>query len=158
MLETQAILDAFRRVVRALRLNSQAVQAQCGLSGAQLFVLQKIAPGEVLSVNEIAARTNTDQSSVSVVISKLVAKKLLVRRRARDDQRKMLHSLSPTGAKLAQQSQTLVQNHLLRGIASLTQEEQTVLSALLDKVVKNAELASEPASLFLEDEGKTIND
>lgn len=154
MSDTQNIMNAFRRVVRALRLNSTEIQTQSGLSGAQLFVLQTIHPSEALSVNEIASRTNTDQSSVSVVIAKLVAKKLLTREPAAEDRRKALHSLSPTGKKIATHSHTLVQNHLMRSIDSLSQADKAVLSQLLTKVIAGAELYAEPATLFFEDEGK----
>lgn len=154
MSDTQVILDSFRRVVRALRLNSQEVQAQCGLSGAQLFVLQKITPGEAISVNEIAERTNTDQSSVSVVVSKLVARKLLQRKPSIHDRRKMLHSLSARGVAIVERSHFLIQNRLLDAIDSLSKSEKTDLSKLLAKVIAKAELSLEPATLFFEDEKK----
>ncbi len=158
MADTQTIFDAFRRVVRALRLNSQEVKSRCGLSGAQLFVLQKIAPGEALSVNEIAALTHTDQSSVSVVIAKLVSKKLLIRQPAHDDRRKMLHRLTPAGISIAEESHGLVQNRLQQAIDSLSQEEKLAFSKLIHKIIADAELASEPATLFFEEEKKKKHD
>ena len=40
------ILDAIRRIVQALRVASREAEASVGLSGAQLFVLQKLAAAE----------------------------------------------------------------------------------------------------------------
>src|SRR5881296_2175368 len=67
MTDSQRILDSIRRLVRLLRLADRAAQNELGLSGAQLFVLQELGKTPSLSLNELAERTRTDQSSVSVV-------------------------------------------------------------------------------------------
>ena len=54
--EIQRILDAIRCIVRGLRVSSKAVEKNLGLSGAQLFVLQKLEDATTLSVNELAER------------------------------------------------------------------------------------------------------
>jgi hypothetical protein len=41
--ETRAILDAVRRIVRALHESSRAAEKTLGVTGAQLFVLQTLA-------------------------------------------------------------------------------------------------------------------
>src|SRR6188508_2107958 len=69
--ETRAILDAVRRIVRDLHESSRASEKQVGLSGAQLFVLQTLAQSPGASLNDLAARTHTHQSSVSTVVAKL---------------------------------------------------------------------------------------
>src|SRR4051794_8130303 len=70
--DVRAIMDAIRRIVRVLRVSSRAAEKQVGLSGAQLFVLHKLADTPALSLNELADRTRTHQSSVSVVVQRLV--------------------------------------------------------------------------------------
>ena len=62
------MLDAVRRIVQTLRESSRAAEKAVGLSGAQLFVLQTLAEAPGLSLNELAARTHTHQSSVSTVV------------------------------------------------------------------------------------------
>ena len=76
-LDVQAILDAVRHVVQALRESSRLAERQVGLTGAQLFVLQKLAESPALSVNELAERTHTHQRSVSTVVSRLVDRRLV---------------------------------------------------------------------------------
>ena len=76
--EVQAVLDGVRRIVHALRASSRRAEQDYGLSGAQLFVLQRLADAPALSVNELAARTHTHQSSVSTVVAKLVEKLSLI--------------------------------------------------------------------------------
>mgnify|MGYP003693778817 CR=1 FL=1 len=63
------VLDAIRRIVQALRESSRAAEKRVGLSSAQLFVLQTLAESPGLSLNELAERTRTHQSSVSAVVS-----------------------------------------------------------------------------------------
>src|SRR4051812_17880436 len=99
--DTRSVLDSIRRIVRALRVSSRAAEKQVGLSGAQLFVLQKLAEGErPLSINELAERTLTHQSSVSVVVQRLVAKRLVVVARAPSDRRRTELTLSAAGRRV----------------------------------------------------------
>ncbi|HWB54702.1 MAG TPA: helix-turn-helix domain-containing protein, partial [Tepidisphaeraceae bacterium] len=74
----QQILDEIRRLVRFLRVSARAAEKYLGISGAQLFILQTLDQSDgPLSVNELAERTRTHQSSVSVVVQKLVNQKLV---------------------------------------------------------------------------------
>src|SRR3954454_1713862 len=72
-LEVREVLNSLRQIVRSLRVSSRAAEQRVGLSGAQLFVLSCLARQSPCSVNDLAVRTATDQSSVSVVVSRLVA-------------------------------------------------------------------------------------
>src|SRR5665213_199086 len=74
--EIREILDSIRRIVRLLRVSSREAEREVGLSGAQLFVLRTLSEHKFLSVNELAERTHTHQSSVSVVVQVLVDKGL----------------------------------------------------------------------------------
>ena len=77
--DSARVLDAIRRLVRHLRLADRAAQGELGISGAQLFVLVELGKTGSLSLNDLAARTRTDQSSVSVVVSRLVDAGLVTR-------------------------------------------------------------------------------
>src|SRR5512140_2718929 len=99
MEERKAIFDSIRRIVRAVRLPSRSSESTVGLSAAQLFVLQRLAEHDGLSINELASETWTDQSSVSVVVSKLAARRLVRREISRLDRRRTLISLSAKGRR-----------------------------------------------------------
>src|SRR4029077_4522437 len=90
-------LNALRRIVRALRVASRTAEQQVGLSGAQLFVLQCLARQSPCSVKELAARTATDQSSVSVVVSRLVAAGHVRRARSQAAPRRVELTLTRSG-------------------------------------------------------------
>ncbi len=146
----QFILDSFRKVFRALRLNSVKIEKELGVSSAQLFVLQKLRPGEWISINQIAERTSTDQSSVSVVVKKLIEEKLLLKKSNPEDKRSVLVSLSLIGLKFSGTTKSLVQNQLLQGVQSLNANERAQLAMLLEKLLKGSNLDQEDAALFFE--------
>jgi DNA-binding MarR family transcriptional regulator len=62
--EASAVVDDIRRIVAALRASSRGAERAVGVTGAQLFVLQVLAREQALSVNELAERTRTHQSTV----------------------------------------------------------------------------------------------
>ena len=78
--QTRQVLDSIRRIVQLLRESSHEAEAR-GLTGAQLFVLRTAADSPGLSVGALAERTRTHQSSVSVVVARLVEQGLLERTR-----------------------------------------------------------------------------
>src|SRR5204863_7533582 len=94
---TRDVLDSIRRIVRALRESSRVTERSVGIGAAQLFVLQRIAAAPGLSLNELAARTFTHQSSVSVVVSRLVERGLLTRTRGGADGRRTAISGTAAG-------------------------------------------------------------
>src|SRR3954468_11045805 len=113
------VLDSIRRIAQSIRLASRAAERVSGLSGAQLFVLQKLADGEAASLNDLAARTLTHQSSVSVVVQRLVDRKLVTRAASRDDARRVVLSLTPAGRALVRKSPQAAQERLIEAIESL---------------------------------------
>src|SRR5689334_4760067 len=91
---SRSVLDSIRRIVQALRMYDKAAEKHVGLSGAQLFVLEKLHGGKALSLNELAQRTLTHQSSVSVVVQRLVERGLVVSCVSREDARRIELSLT----------------------------------------------------------------
>ena len=81
MSDSQRILDSIRRLVRMLRVSGPA-----GAGGARrfrraAFRAHRARKTPSLSLNDLAARTLTDQSSVSVVVTRLVEAGLVTRDR-----------------------------------------------------------------------------
>ena len=64
-------MEGLRRIVRSLRHSARLTERRLGISAAQLFVLHEVAANERCSINELAERTLTDQSSVSLVVTRL---------------------------------------------------------------------------------------
>src|SRR4051812_16849283 len=90
-------IDAFRRILRALRLAERRTQAEAGLSAAPLFVLHALADGYETSLSELAERTMTDRSSVAAVVDRLLDAGLVVRGVSRADRRRAAIRLTAAG-------------------------------------------------------------
>jgi DNA-binding MarR family transcriptional regulator len=147
-------MNSIRRIVQALRRSSRAAEKDWGLSGARLFVLQQLREGRPLSINELAARTATHQSSVSAVVSKLHEQGLTTRTESPDDARVSLIGLTAQGKTLVKKTPRPTQELIMAGISRLSAREQKQLSELLEKLVHAAELDQEPATMFFEDISK----
>jgi DNA-binding MarR family transcriptional regulator len=141
--DVRRTLDALRRIVQTLRTAGRAGERRVGLSSAQLFALQRIADHPGASVNDIAARTFTHQSSVSVVIQRLVEQGLVAKVPAPDDRRRQLLAVTAAGQRVLQRAPAVVQDRLIEAIAALPAAERHALSASLERVARF--LAPEPA-------------
>lgn len=148
-------LDAVRRIVRVLRQSSARTERELGVGGAQLFVLHQLAIAPASSVNELADRTYTHQSSVSVVVRRLVEQGLVARRPAVADARRRELRLTAAGRRLVERAPLPVQVRLIQGLSALRPAELATLSGLLRRVVQGMGAAGEPPSmLFAEGAGR----
>ena len=153
--EAVEVLDHLRRIVRVLRESSRAAEGLLGVTGAQLFVLKALAGSPALSLNDLAARTRTHQSTVSVVVSRLVARRLVRRAPSQTDGRRVELSLSPKGRSLLSRAPLAAQDALIEGIERLPRAQRKSLAAALRTLVRAMKLQDEaPAMFFEENDGK----
>jgi MarR family transcriptional regulator, lower aerobic nicotinate degradation pathway regulator len=156
------VINGIRRLVRAIRVFSREIEKDFGITGAQLFVLQSLgqSPGQslgqetkdpLLSINELAERSFTHQSTVSEVVARLKKKKLVVQRKSEEDLRKTFLSLSPTGKTLLKRAPETPQVRLVRGLMQLSAKERTQLADLLDRVLSTSGFGDELAAMFFEE-------
>lgn len=149
--ETQEILDSIRRIVQGLRVSSRMAEKRAGVSGAQLFVLQALAQSKGLSINELAARTQTHQSSVSAVVTKLEERGLILRSRDPRDARRMSLQLSPSGRRLLKKVPATTQERMLAALEAMPARDRARLARLLQSLVAATGLSQKPAPLFFEE-------
>jgi DNA-binding MarR family transcriptional regulator len=134
-------MDAVRAVVRALRINTRAIELEIGISLAQLFVLQQVAHRPATSLNDLAERTATHQSSVSVVVRRLVERGLVTRRADTTDKRRVQIALTPAGEKLLVGAPETIQIRLMTALGQLEQTERKQLAQLLSKWLDAAKIS-----------------
>jgi DNA-binding MarR family transcriptional regulator len=149
---TRIVLDALRNIVRSLRLAASESQMRVGLSTAQLFALQNLADGVPISLGELAYRTATDPSSVSVVVSRLVASWLIVRKRALDDGRRLEISISRAGRTVLRGAPTAVQHQLIAVIERFAPTARAELARYLSRIARELGAPSGPAQMLLEED------
>ena len=147
---TRAVLDSIRRIVRVLRESSRETERSVGLGAAQLFVLQRLAGAPPLSINELADRTLTHQSSVSVVVSRLVRGGLVARTRATADGRRVEITLTPAGRALLQRAPAAAQDRLIGALGLLGLPARKDLARHLGRLVEAMALPSHHPPMFFE--------
>jgi DNA-binding MarR family transcriptional regulator len=150
--DTRTILDATRKLVRGLRHSSLEAERRHGLSSAQLFVLSTLAESKTaLSVNELAVRTLTHQSSVSVVASKLVERGFAQKRRAEADSRRVEVLITAAGKKTLGKNPEPVQTRLIDAIRELRPATRAALAHGFHALLVASGLDREEAALFFEE-------
>jgi DNA-binding MarR family transcriptional regulator len=148
--DTRAVLDAVRRIVHALHESSRLAERRVGLSGAQLFVLQKLDEGPGASINDLATRTHTHQSSVSAVVARLVDRRLVHRARSGADARQVELNLTPAGRRLTDRAPDVAQARLVQAIESLTASRRHTLATSLTALASAVDRAGRTPTMFFE--------
>jgi MarR family transcriptional regulator, lower aerobic nicotinate degradation pathway regulator len=147
------VMDGIRAVVRALRLNTRAIEKQVGISLAQLWVLQILAERPADSLNELAVATATHQSSVSVVVRRLVERELVTRTTAHDDKRRVRIELTDAGRVLLGKAPPTVQVSLVAGLRRMAPQRREQLAVAMREwlTASGLDLTSTPPMLMEDD-------
>jgi|GEM_PF-1376137 len=112
-------MDALRHIVRALRLTAAHAERAAGISAAQAFALKSLDEVKAASLGELAARTLTDASSVSVVVRRLHDAGLVRRSRDPNDARRAVIALTPRGRAVTKRLPEATQSALIASFEAL---------------------------------------
>lgn len=146
------VMDGVRAVVRALRINTRAIEKQLGISLAQLWVLQILNDHPAESLNELAIATATHQSSVSVVVRRLVERGLATRATANRDKRRVRIELTDAGRALLAKAPPTVQMSLVAGLRRLSGDQRLELASLMREWLNSSGLDFNAAPPMLMEE------
>jgi DNA-binding MarR family transcriptional regulator len=144
------VLDSIRRIVRCLRISSRSAEKEAGLTTAQLFVLSRLASQSAVSLNELAERTLTHQSSASVVVSRLVSRGLVRRSQSPRDARRLELRLTARGQRVLKTAPDTAQDRLIHALNRMKSAERRRLAALMHRFIQLADI-DQPAAMFFED-------
>jgi DNA-binding MarR family transcriptional regulator len=148
----RSVMDALRRVVRDLRLSARDAERSAGISGAQLFVLQSLVAEPASSLNELAERTLTDQSSVSVVVKRLADRNLVARKPSPVDARRIELSLTAAGKRLLARCPEPTQARLVRSLRRMSPTELSSLMAGLAALLREMGIENAAPAMFFDDD------
>jgi DNA-binding MarR family transcriptional regulator len=150
--DAKAILNRIRQLVRALRAFEKEAQTRYGIGAAQLFIVHVLQQEAELSVNELAERTATDQSSASLAVTRLVEEGYVRRSAGKEDRRQVRLSLTPRGRALVRRSPPAAQEKIMDAAAAMSAAERTQLLRLLGKLMSGLGADEERAPLLFQDE------
>ena len=148
--DAERAMNALRRLVRALRISTVAVQRTTGISGAQLFVLRALVEHPGQSMRDLVARTLTSQSTVSEVVARLIGRGLVTRQAAPDDGRRAVLTPTAAGRALVRTAPPTVQADLIEGLQRLSPGSRRALADALEQWLGVARHTDVPAGMFFE--------
>jgi MarR family transcriptional regulator, lower aerobic nicotinate degradation pathway regulator len=146
-----AALDALRRIVRALGISARTAERSVGVTGAQLLVLQLLRDGPARSLNELAEHTFTHQSTVSVVVDRLVTRGLVSRRRSTEDARRLVLTVTAAGRVALRRAPPPAQVQLIGALEALPTATRRSLAEALEMIVAGMGLAAEPPGMLFDE-------
>lgn len=145
------VLKKFRIIYGSVRQHFRDVEKTCGVSGSQLWIMQEIANTAGIGVSELAERLSIHQSTCSQLVEKLVARKLIIKERSKEDQRRVGLYLSDAAAKLIKNAPGPAEGVLPEALSALSAEAMQSLDLALEKVIRQLQyrddkLATRPLS------------
>lgn len=147
--EVSEVMDYIRHIFKALRVSSSQFEKELGLSAAQIFVLKKLKEEPGLSINDLALRTTTHQSSVSVVVKKLEEQGFVSRAISKEDSRRVVVALTPGGEQKLGEIPRTVQEHMIECLQKMNPEKTVALATLMREFVNQAGIVEQtPAPMI----------
>jgi DNA-binding MarR family transcriptional regulator len=146
--DVRATLDAIRRLVQGIRSPSRRDADAAGLTAAELFVLHALRDAPAQSLNELAARTYTDQSTASPVVERMRRRGLIKRERSSEDARRVVIALTAAGRAAVERAPEAPQSAMIAALARLPNRDRRALARGLTRLVIEMGLEHERAMLI----------
>lgn len=154
--DAHSVLNSFRCLVKSLRLADRAGLKEYGLGASQLYVLHELKRDAPLSINDLADRMATDQSTVSVVVAKLIDKGFVARERSEADARRLDLTLTAKGHLAAKKLPPPIQHLIIDGVQRLPRTRAKMLAESLRDICDVLGIADQHPPMLMEDEPATM--
>lgn len=140
-------LKKLRIVIRAAQRHSVSIEKQCGVSGAQLWVMHELHESPGLRVGEIATKLAIHQTTASNLLDVLVKKGHIIKQRDSLDQRVVKLALSEQGRGIIARAPKPARGLLPEALRKLDQDQLLVLTQGLQALVDVIDYGDEAGAL-----------
>jgi DNA-binding MarR family transcriptional regulator len=137
------ILKKLRIVIRAAQRHSLWIEKQCGVSGAQLWIMQELYDHPSLRVGELAIKLAIHQTTASNLVDTLRKRGYILKARDPDDQRVVNLKLSEEGEKALMMAPTPTRGLLPEAILHLDAENLRQLDSGLQGLLNSIDQLDE---------------
>ncbi len=137
------VLKKFRIIYGSVRRHFREVERTCGVTGSQLWIMQEIADTSGIGVSELATRLSIHQSTCSQLVEKLVTSKLIIKKRSKEDQRRVGLCLSEEAIKLIKSAPNPTEGVLPKALRNLPTETMQTLDSALELVIEQLHITDE---------------
>lgn len=131
----ERIVDALRRIIRAVDVYSHELSARHSLTGPQLLCLRELARSGELPLGALASALSLSPATVTGIVDRLEQKDLVARRRRNSDRRSVAVGLTRRGRSLARRAPPPLQETFARRLAALPPEKRNQISDVLQQIV-----------------------
>ncbi|MFC7704240.1 MarR family winged helix-turn-helix transcriptional regulator [Plastorhodobacter daqingensis] len=131
---TDQSLVAIRRILRATELYGRELARAAGLTAVQIRVLQIVAGSGHSTPKDIARRMGVSQATMTALIDRLEAKKMVERRRSPRDGRQTDIFITDAGRTAVETAPDPLQQRYVKQFEALADWEQAMIVAALERV------------------------
>lgn len=129
------VLKQFRVIFGSVRQHFRRVEAACGVSGSQLWLLQEIDQEPGIGVSVLARRLSIHQTTCSQLVEKLVSRGYVRKVRSTRDQRRVGLTLSRGAVKALLMAPGPAEGVLPEALTELPDAALRSLSDQLQRVI-----------------------
>lgn len=145
------VLKKFRIIYGSVRQHFREIEQTCGVTGSQLWIMQEIANTSGIGISSLAERLSIHQSTCSQLVEKLVTRKLIIKERSKEDQRRVGLRLTEEASSLVKSAPGPAEGLLPEALSALPAESINALNLSLERVIeqlmiKDEKMAEHPLS------------
>ena len=139
-------LQKFRIIIGAVRQHSQALEAACGISGAQVWVLASIADAPDITVSQLSQALSVHVSTASNLLDKLARAGLVERIRSEEDRRVVRLRLTEAGRDILARAPRPLTGLIVDALEKMPSDALTRLDSELSSLIGNLNLVDRNAA------------
>ena len=129
------IVNAIRKFVRAISLDTFKMSREYGLTGPQSSVLRTLFKEGPLSSASLSRRLYVTPSNITGIIDRLENKGLVERIRKKGDRRIALITLTESGTELSNELPDPIEKKLIYKLADLKAEHVRILALVMNQIL-----------------------
>jgi len=149
--EVSDAMQLLRALVAAISSSARSIEAQTGITNAQLFVLRQLATDSTLSVSDLAIRAHTLQGTMSTVVARLAAAGFVKKIRSTEDRRRAVLSVTSKGERTLARAPAPPTEAVLASLASLESDDLQRLTDGLRALALALDLKTDEAPMLFEE-------
>lgn len=134
-----AFMQVMWALVHRLDQTSKRMRRQVGVTGPQRLTLRVVGLFPGISAGDVATILHMHPSTLTGVLQRLVAQKLVVRRRDRDDRRRAVLQLTPEGRTVNGASGGTVESAVARTLDGASRHDVAATTRLLARLAHELE-------------------
>ena len=129
------VLKKFRLIYGSVRHHFREIEDRCGISGSQLWILREVNLDAGVGVSALSGRLSIHQSTCSQLVEKLVSRKLIIKKRSKEDQRRVGLTVTKTGLEILKKAPGPAEGILPNALSALPKKSLADLDASLSHVI-----------------------